>query len=963
MTLEQRPDHVSATAVTTRLESARGSSLLPLLGFSLRRALHTWRLLVVCFLGLVVAVGLVAAVPFYSYGALNRLLWARVESFSPVDVPPGVVLVKSSFYFPTAEDQARYERLDAYVTDHAGDFIKLPRKQLVRSIRSNAMPTWPFEESGAIDRSYPEREETIVYQQDLMAHVRIVDGVGLSDAPAAPGEDVPVIVSAQAADELDVYLDDRIALTDYGDSAPVVPLRVVGFWAPANPADEYWNYVPASTKKALFVGEGDWMQRLAPTVPRFVKDMSWYAVYDQSYLRSTNASQVLAGIDQLDDQLSLIEPTTMIETSLRQSLPIFERQAYLLRTLMLVLSVPTVAVALYYVGVTSGMIVERRRGEISLLRSRGASAAQIVAVYLVEAVAMAALAFGIGLALGVGFAELVGQSFGFMQFVRRPLLPMALERQSLEFAAVVALLAIPALIIPTIAAARHSVVGYRQSLARLDQKALWRRPPVELLLLLAAAYGYYLLRQQAHMLPLGSDETLIVDPLLVITPALFVFGASLLLLRLYPLVVDLLATVAGRLPGRTAPVALALREIARTPAQHASLALLLTLTLALGFYNATTAQTIDQNVADRVRYDVPADLDVWESWPMNSVSTASAGEGSDQAPVGSYTMPSEQGYDVPGVIAAAPYRSYQVTAQVGRATKVGNLLAIDRVKYPAAAWWRRDFAAKPLGALMNALGANPGAALVSRSFLQESGLQIGDPITLTFEKKPVQFYVAEVVDYFPTLYPEKGPFFVANLGYVYDQVGITPYRSWARVEPATRNSTVIDALRAHGIEILYIRDSRLALTESRSDAQAMGLFGALTLGFVVALLLTVLGFFLYTALSFEKRLVQFGVLRAMGLSVGQLLLVLLVEQTALIALGSLFGTGIGLAANYLFIPFLQVGGEAQTPPFVVATAWTDLTRVYLALLCLLLAGLASTGWLVRRMKLHQAVKLGEDSTG
>ena len=326
-------------------------------------------------------------------------------------------------------------------------------------------------------------------------------------------------------------------------------------------------------------------------------------------------------------------------------------------------------------------------------------------------------------------------------------------------------------------------------------------------------------------------------------------------------------------------------------------------------------------------------------------------------------MPSEHGYDVPGVTSATPYRAYQVTAQVGKATKVGNLLAIDRVRHPYATWWRRDFARQPLGALMNALGAHPAAAIVSRSFLETSGLQIGDPFTLSFEKKPVQFYVAEVADYFPTLYPEKGPFFVVNLEYVDDQAGITPYRSWARVEPTTRSATVIDALRARGIEILHIRDSRLGLTESRGDAQAMGLFGCLTLGFLVALLLTVLGFFLYSSLSFERRLVQFGVLRAMGLSVAQLLLVLFVEQTVLIALGGLFGTAVGLAANYMFVPFLQVGGEGQTPPFVVATAWTDLTRVYLALLCLLLAGLASTGWLARRMKLDQAVKLGQDATG
>ena len=253
-------------------------------------------------------------------------------------------------------------------------------------------------------------------------------------------------------------------------------------------------------------------------------------------------------------------------------------------------------------------------------------------------------------------------------------------------------------------------MGLRQSLARLEQKALWRRPPFELLLLLGAGYGYSLLREQRQVIQLTSDEKLVVDPLLVIAPALFVFGLSLLLLRLYPLVVDILAALAGRLPGRTAPLCLALREIARTPAQHASLALLLTLTLALGFYNATAAQTIDQNVADRVHYDIPADLDVWESWPWNTVS--GSGDGASQDQVGSYEMPSEQGYDVPGVIAAAPYHGYQVTVQVGRATKVGDVLAVDRVKYPAATWWRRDFADRSLGALMNSLAANPGAALV-----------------------------------------------------------------------------------------------------------------------------------------------------------------------------------------------------------------------------------------------------------
>jgi ABC-type antimicrobial peptide transport system permease subunit len=103
-----------------------------------------------------------------------------------------------------------------------------------------------------------------------------------------------------------------------------------------------------------------------------------------------------------------------------------------------------------------------------------------------------------------------------------------------------------------------------------------------------------------------------------------------------------------------------------------------------------------------------------------------------------------------------------------------------------------------------------------------------------------------------------------------------------------------------------------------------------------------------------------GILRAMGLSIGQLFLLLMFEQVFLIALGVAFGTGLGVATGSLFIPFLQVGAEGQTPRFVVQTAWTDIERIYIVLGLMLLAGLAATASLIGRMKLYQTVKMGEE---
>ena len=183
---------------------------------------------------------------------------------------------------------------------------------------------------------------------------------------------------------------------------------------------------------------------------------------------------------------------------------------------------------------------------------------------------------------------------------------------------------------------------------------------------------------------------------------------------------------------------------------------------------------------------------------------------------------------------------------------------------------------------------------MSRKFLETYQLRVGDTYTLTFEGKPVDFYIAEVVDYFPTLYPEKGDFVVANLDYVYDQIGMQPYRVWLKVEPEHEERRHRRPIRERQIKVVGIKDSRVAVNQGRTDPQRTGLFGTLTVGFAVAALLTVLGFFLYSFLSFERRLLQMGILRAMGLSVGQLFGLLIFEQVFLIVLGVIFGTGLGV---------------------------------------------------------------------
>jgi putative ABC transport system permease protein len=85
------------------------------------------------------------------------------------------------------------------------------------------------------------------------------------------------------------------------------------------------------------------------------------------------------------------------------------------------------------------------------------------------------------------------------------------------------------------------------------------------------------------------------------------------------------------------------------------------------------------------------------------------------------------------------------------------------------------------------------------------------------------------------------------------------------------------------------------------------------------------------------------------------------ELAFLILTGTIVGTGLGAWISELFIPYLQIGAgpSAQIPPFVVEIAWLAILRIYALFGLLFVGALAVLVILLLRMKIFQAVKLGE----
>ncbi len=226
----------------------------------------------------------------------------------------------------------------------------------------------------------------------------------------------------------------------------------------------------------------------------------------------------------------------------------------------------------------------------------------------------------------------------------------------------------------------------------------------------------------------------------------------------------------------------------------------------------------------------------------------------------------------------------------------------------------------------------------------------------------IDFYVVGVVDYWPTLYPDEQPFGIVNLNYLQEEYIIQPYSVWLKVNEKARLSEIVETLREHGVWVIGVDDVRGMLIEGRRDPQKMGLFGMLSIGFLVAVAISLMGFFFYTFLSLRQRFLQFGILRAIGLSIGQLVAMLFIEQVLSVGVAVAAGTVLGGWASRLFLPFTKVSADltGSVPEFLIVISGSDLSKIYLTLGGMLLFGLIGLVVILSRMRLHQAVKLGEE---
>ena len=355
----------------------------------------------------------------------------------------------------------------------------------------------------------------------------------------------------------------------------------------------------------MYVDREIYLGELVQKYPGIFHEATWYSDFDADEIKATNYQQITGGLYTLRASTNIILPGTKLEVSPEDTFFQFDRKLFFLKILLFILSAPIIAIVLYYISLSAGMVVDRQRNEIAILKSRGVGTWQIVGVYTLEGILVGAIAMIIGPILATSVAQVIGKTYTFLVFTNREDLPITLTAQHYLFAAGAVALSIAASLGPAINAARQSIVTYKQDVSRVTRPRLYQRYFLDLVLLAVAIYGFISLRSRDSLLSLGPEGQLFSDPLLLVAPVVFIFAVALVFLRFFPFIVSAIAFIGSRFYG--VGIHLGLRQISRSPGQFIRLVLLLVLTFALGTFSASMAATIDRNINDRILFKVGGD--------------------------------------------------------------------------------------------------------------------------------------------------------------------------------------------------------------------------------------------------------------------------------------------------------------------------------------------------------------------
>lgn len=918
-------------------------------------------------LGNLLMVAIASAGPMYSKAALQRTLTRDLSMYiEEENRNPGVIQVRST-YMASKDREKAVKNLEEgkQLFDQLLAELDIPQIHKVTQYYKSSVSAKP---DIVVDDRAKEFDFKITSYSDVEEHIRVINGEMYS--AQLDGSTFEVLVNEKTFVQREMMLGQEFELPALKDaSGNPYRMRIAGTFENSEAQDSYWISAPTGWVNVCLMDQELFQEIFAnPEKMDISFSVEEYAVLDYQKIRGDRAEECLEILESYKKEFERRDITEVayFRTTLEEFIPKIQK----LNTTIWVLLLPIFVLLAAFIFMVSRQMLEMEQNEISIYKSRGANKLQIVLLYLVQSLCISVVSLIGGIPLGIMMCKLLGASNSFLEFVKRTALQIEVGPEVWLVAGLAMLFSICTMVLPVVRFANVNIVAHKRQKNRANKRPLWQMLFLDVILLGIAAYGLYQYNEQKDYLAQRMLEGASMDPLLYICSSLFMIGSGLFVLRIFPWVVQLIFWVGKK--WWTPAMYSSFLRILRTKSNQGFLMVFLIMTVALGIFNAQTARTINTNSEEKINYSTGADLVLKEVWQNNSQAV-----GDSAGAEVTYMEPDFGKYEnmegVKSVTKVLVDNEITVSVEDGK-IKNAMLMGIHTKEFGETAWFKEELLPLHQNEYLNAISQNSQAILASSNFHEIYGYEIGDILTYTNERgDSLRGIIYGFVDYWPSyapvlrvqgsdgVYKETDQFLiVAHLAQLQSTMGVTPYQVWIDAEDSTQFIYDYAAQTETSYEIF--KDSAAQLIEVKNDPVFQGINGILTIGFICVLLLCSMGFLIYWILSIQSRTLQFGIFRAMGMTMREVFTMLVNEQVFITGVSIGAGILVGVITSKLFVPLIQIAYTSadQIIPLEIISETSDYVRLFTVIGVVILICMGVLGGLISKIKIAQALKLGED---
>ncbi len=937
------------------------------------------RWLILCIvIGNILLVGIASCNPMYTKAALQKMLTTSLNQYyEESNQYPGTIHV---------EAKLSNKRLETYGSSYFDSYLTVNEKlrelyggtpmQTVTILSNSNKQSAKYETiRGTGGSSFDIK---VASMSNMEEHIELIDGKMYSATKDSEGI-IDCIINERVYLTGTMVLGDVIRMTDYTDvDGNPVRLRIVGVFRATDAADTYWAKDPLSYQMEYFIDQSLY-------VDSFMKDGvisgnvtgNWYTLYDYTKIEVAQVENMFETDKKLSDDY-ISRELYAVDAAYHTVFDEFLYDSGKVSTTMWILQVPILVLLAVFIFMVSNQIISIEQGEIAMLKSRGVSKRQLILTYLIQASILAGIGLIVGLPFGYLLCHVFGSTNAFLEFVGRKAMDVSITPSALLYALLAALAAVLIMTLPVLKYARFSIVEQKVN-KRKKNRPMWQRMFLDVALLALSLYGFYNFNSQKDLLIEKVANGDALDPVLFFSASLFILSCAILFLRVIPFLAFLIFRI-GRKFWKPAGYASFL-QITRDIRKQNFITVFLVLTIALGIFNANIARTVNQNEELRLSYNDGADIVVKETWKNN---LAMVRMGYDDKLI--YEEPDFSKYEK--LVA----ENKQVTAmtRVQRETLAnvysgGQMLenclfmAIDTDDFGRTAWMPDGYTEQHWYHDLNALAQNPEGVIISSNLAANCEVAVGDTISVYRKNEIMEsigrqnLTVVAIVDYWPTYESKVEGIGDDGVETLFDQYLVVtnfenatrdfetvPYEIWFNVDGSTQ--FFYDWAEENTVKFNRFTDNSVNLVALKNDPYFQITNGMLTITFIVVLVLCAIGFLIYWITSIRSRELIFGIYRAMGMSMRELILMLINEHVFGSLLPILFGAGVGVFASRLFIPLIQIAYApvVNTLPTKIFSSDADMIRISVVVGLMLFVCIGVISVLLSKIKINQALKLGED---